>query len=79
MKPLWLMYKSPWAQGDMMGIIFKNGDGEYRSFSTHSGKINTGPEFSSTDFGLNSKKKKKRSFPSLDVKESKLCKQDVEI
>ncbi|XP_056896962.1 phosphatidylinositol 4,5-bisphosphate 3-kinase catalytic subunit delta isoform isoform X2 [Takifugu flavidus] len=26
MKPLWLMYKSPWAQGDMMGIIFKNGD-----------------------------------------------------
>lgn len=30
MKPLWLMYKSPWAQGDMMGIIFKNGDGEYQ-------------------------------------------------
>lgn len=24
------MYKSPWAQGDMMGIIFKNGDGEYQ-------------------------------------------------
>lgn len=30
MKPLWLMYKSPWTQGDMMGIIFKNGDGEYQ-------------------------------------------------
>lgn len=26
MKPLWLMYKNPWAQGDMVGIIFKNGD-----------------------------------------------------
>ncbi|XP_061832963.1 phosphatidylinositol 4,5-bisphosphate 3-kinase catalytic subunit delta isoform isoform X2 [Nerophis lumbriciformis] len=26
MKPLWLMYKSPWVQGDMVGIIFKNGD-----------------------------------------------------
>ncbi|XP_037131497.1 phosphatidylinositol 4,5-bisphosphate 3-kinase catalytic subunit delta isoform isoform X1 [Syngnathus acus] len=26
MKPLWLMYKTPWTQGDMMGIIFKNGD-----------------------------------------------------
>ncbi|XP_077370871.1 phosphatidylinositol 4,5-bisphosphate 3-kinase catalytic subunit delta isoform [Festucalex cinctus] len=26
MKPLWLMYKSPWTQGDMVGIIFKNGD-----------------------------------------------------
>ncbi|XP_049609967.1 phosphatidylinositol 4,5-bisphosphate 3-kinase catalytic subunit delta isoform isoform X2 [Syngnathus scovelli] len=26
MKPLWLMYKTPWNQGDMMGIIFKNGD-----------------------------------------------------
>ncbi|XP_051906883.1 phosphatidylinositol 4,5-bisphosphate 3-kinase catalytic subunit delta isoform isoform X1 [Hippocampus zosterae] len=26
MKPLWLMYKNPWTQGDMMGIIFKNGD-----------------------------------------------------
>nr|XP_057941491.1 phosphatidylinositol 4,5-bisphosphate 3-kinase catalytic subunit delta isoform [Doryrhamphus excisus] len=26
MKPLWLMYKSPCAQGDMVGIIFKNGD-----------------------------------------------------
>ena len=28
MKPLWLMYKSPWAHGDTMGVIFKNGDGE---------------------------------------------------
>lgn len=55
MKPLWLMYKSPWAQGDMVGIIFKNGDGEYRSFSTHSGKVNTVPDFSSTDFGINRK------------------------
>lgn len=36
MKPLWLMYKSPWSQGDMMGIIFKNGDGEYHPFGTHS-------------------------------------------
>lgn len=26
MKPLWLMYKNPSTQGDMMGIIFKNGD-----------------------------------------------------
>ncbi|XP_044067521.1 phosphatidylinositol 4,5-bisphosphate 3-kinase catalytic subunit delta isoform isoform X3 [Siniperca chuatsi] len=26
MKPLWLMYKNPLAQGDMVGIIFKNGD-----------------------------------------------------
>ncbi|XP_061689826.1 phosphatidylinositol 4,5-bisphosphate 3-kinase catalytic subunit delta isoform isoform X2 [Syngnathoides biaculeatus] len=26
MKPLWLMYKSPWTHGDMVGIIFKNGD-----------------------------------------------------
>ncbi|XP_056129734.1 phosphatidylinositol 4,5-bisphosphate 3-kinase catalytic subunit delta isoform isoform X2 [Lampris incognitus] len=26
MKPLWLMYKNQWAQGDMVGIIFKNGD-----------------------------------------------------
>ncbi|KAM9830598.1 phosphatidylinositol 4,5-bisphosphate 3-kinase catalytic subunit delta isoform isoform X2 [Syngnathus typhle] len=26
MKPLWFMYKTPWTQGDMMGIIFKNGD-----------------------------------------------------
>ncbi|XP_034029168.1 phosphatidylinositol 4,5-bisphosphate 3-kinase catalytic subunit delta isoform isoform X2 [Thalassophryne amazonica] len=26
MKPLWLMYKSSWIQGDMVGIIFKNGD-----------------------------------------------------
>lgn len=49
------MYKSPWAQGDMVGIIFKNGDGEYRSFSTHSGKVNTVPDFSSTDFGINRK------------------------
>ena len=30
MKPLWLMYKNPCAQGDMVGIIFKNGDGEIR-------------------------------------------------
>lgn len=44
MKPLWLMYKSPWAQGDMMGIIFKNGDGEY---------LHTVPDFSCTDFGVN--------------------------
>lgn len=28
MKPLWLMYKNPGSQGDMVGIIFKNGDGE---------------------------------------------------
>lgn len=28
MKPLWLMYKNPSTPGDMMGIIFKNGDGE---------------------------------------------------
>lgn len=54
-----------------MGIIFKNGDGEYRSFATHSGKVNTGPDFSSTDFGLN---RNKISFASLDVKVSKLCK-----
>uniref|UniRef100_A0A667WL72 phosphatidylinositol-4,5-bisphosphate 3-kinase n=1 Tax=Myripristis murdjan TaxID=586833 RepID=A0A667WL72_9TELE len=26
MKPLWLMYKNQWVQGDMVGIIFKNGD-----------------------------------------------------
>uniref|UniRef100_A0A665UAK8 phosphatidylinositol-4,5-bisphosphate 3-kinase n=1 Tax=Echeneis naucrates TaxID=173247 RepID=A0A665UAK8_ECHNA len=26
MRPIWLMYKNQWAQGDMMGIIFKNGD-----------------------------------------------------
>uniref|UniRef100_A0A3B4TX45 phosphatidylinositol-4,5-bisphosphate 3-kinase n=1 Tax=Seriola dumerili TaxID=41447 RepID=A0A3B4TX45_SERDU len=26
MKPLWLMYKNHWTQGDMVGIIFKNGD-----------------------------------------------------
>uniref|UniRef100_A0AAQ5XH59 phosphatidylinositol-4,5-bisphosphate 3-kinase n=1 Tax=Amphiprion ocellaris TaxID=80972 RepID=A0AAQ5XH59_AMPOC len=26
MKPLWLMYLNPSLQGDMMGIIFKNGD-----------------------------------------------------
>ncbi|XP_065817592.1 phosphatidylinositol 4,5-bisphosphate 3-kinase catalytic subunit delta isoform isoform X2 [Labrus bergylta] len=26
MKPLWLMYKNPCIQGDMVGIIFKNGD-----------------------------------------------------
>uniref|UniRef100_A0A672I5I1 Phosphatidylinositol-4,5-bisphosphate 3-kinase, catalytic subunit delta n=1 Tax=Salarias fasciatus TaxID=181472 RepID=A0A672I5I1_SALFA len=26
MKPLWLMYRNPLAQGDMVGIIFKNGD-----------------------------------------------------
>ncbi|XP_044207777.1 phosphatidylinositol 4,5-bisphosphate 3-kinase catalytic subunit delta isoform isoform X1 [Thunnus albacares] len=26
MKPLWLLYKNPSAQGDMVGIIFKNGD-----------------------------------------------------
>uniref|UniRef100_A0A671U1R8 phosphatidylinositol-4,5-bisphosphate 3-kinase n=1 Tax=Sparus aurata TaxID=8175 RepID=A0A671U1R8_SPAAU len=26
MKPLWLMYKNTCAQGDMVGIIFKNGD-----------------------------------------------------
>uniref|UniRef100_A0A3Q1J7B1 phosphatidylinositol-4,5-bisphosphate 3-kinase n=1 Tax=Anabas testudineus TaxID=64144 RepID=A0A3Q1J7B1_ANATE len=26
MKPLWLMYKNPGTQGDMVGIIFKNGD-----------------------------------------------------
>lgn len=30
MKPLWLMYKNTCAQGDMVGIIFKNGDGEIR-------------------------------------------------
>lgn len=71
MKPLWLMYKSPWGQGDMMGIIFKNGDGEYCSFSPHSGTVSTGPDFTSTDFGLN---RNKISFASLDVKESKLCK-----
>lgn len=28
MKPLWLIYKKPSDQGDMVGIIFKNGDGE---------------------------------------------------
>uniref|UniRef100_A0A3Q1EZR5 Phosphatidylinositol-4,5-bisphosphate 3-kinase, catalytic subunit delta n=1 Tax=Acanthochromis polyacanthus TaxID=80966 RepID=A0A3Q1EZR5_9TELE len=28
MKPLWLMYLNPCIQGDMIGIIFKNGDGE---------------------------------------------------
>lgn len=28
MKPLWLMYKNNLSQGDMVGIIFKNGDGE---------------------------------------------------
>ncbi|XP_053704433.1 phosphatidylinositol 4,5-bisphosphate 3-kinase catalytic subunit delta isoform isoform X2 [Synchiropus splendidus] len=26
MKPLWLMYKNPWAHEDMRGIIFKSGD-----------------------------------------------------
>ncbi|KAJ3586160.1 hypothetical protein NHX12_012561 [Muraenolepis orangiensis] len=26
MKPLWLMYKNQWVHGDLMGIIFKNGD-----------------------------------------------------
>uniref|UniRef100_A0A4W5LTD1 phosphatidylinositol-4,5-bisphosphate 3-kinase n=1 Tax=Hucho hucho TaxID=62062 RepID=A0A4W5LTD1_9TELE len=26
MKPLWLMYKNKWVQGDAVGIIFKNGD-----------------------------------------------------
>uniref|UniRef100_A0A3Q2QGT0 Phosphatidylinositol-4,5-bisphosphate 3-kinase, catalytic subunit delta n=1 Tax=Fundulus heteroclitus TaxID=8078 RepID=A0A3Q2QGT0_FUNHE len=26
MKPLWLMYKNPLEHGDMVGIIFKNGD-----------------------------------------------------
>uniref|UniRef100_A0A3Q0R4A5 phosphatidylinositol-4,5-bisphosphate 3-kinase n=1 Tax=Amphilophus citrinellus TaxID=61819 RepID=A0A3Q0R4A5_AMPCI len=26
MKPLWLMYRNPTAEGDMVGIIFKNGD-----------------------------------------------------
>uniref|UniRef100_A0A4W6CG33 phosphatidylinositol-4,5-bisphosphate 3-kinase n=1 Tax=Lates calcarifer TaxID=8187 RepID=A0A4W6CG33_LATCA len=26
MKPLWLMYKNHFTQGDMVGIIFKNGD-----------------------------------------------------
>uniref|UniRef100_A0A8C7SL55 phosphatidylinositol-4,5-bisphosphate 3-kinase n=1 Tax=Oncorhynchus mykiss TaxID=8022 RepID=A0A8C7SL55_ONCMY len=26
MKPLWLMYKNKWVQGDTVGIIFKNGD-----------------------------------------------------
>ncbi|KAG7227085.1 hypothetical protein INR49_022432 [Caranx melampygus] len=26
MRPLWLMYRNPWTQGDMVGIIFKNGD-----------------------------------------------------
>ncbi|XP_056454768.1 phosphatidylinositol 4,5-bisphosphate 3-kinase catalytic subunit delta isoform [Gadus chalcogrammus] len=26
MKPLWLMYKNQWVPGDLMGIIFKNGD-----------------------------------------------------
>lgn len=31
MKPLWLMYKNPIAQGDMMGIIFKNGDGKFQA------------------------------------------------
>lgn len=49
MKPLWLLYKSPWAQGDMMGIIFKNGDGEYHSFCTHSGKVDTVWGFSCVD------------------------------
>lgn len=38
MKPLWLMYKNPSTPGDMMGIIFKNGDGELR------GKTHTLPE-----------------------------------
>ena len=28
MKPLWLMYENHWAPADMVGIIFKNGDGE---------------------------------------------------
>ena len=28
MKPLWLMYKKRMTQGDTVGIIFKNGDGE---------------------------------------------------
>ncbi|XP_029994777.1 phosphatidylinositol 4,5-bisphosphate 3-kinase catalytic subunit delta isoform [Sphaeramia orbicularis] len=26
MKPLWMMYRNPFVQGDMVGIIFKNGD-----------------------------------------------------
>ncbi|CAB1329738.1 unnamed protein product, partial [Coregonus sp. 'balchen'] len=29
MKPLWLMYKNKWVQGDTVGIIFKNGDATY--------------------------------------------------
>lgn len=37
MKPLWLMYKNPLAQ-DMVGIIFKNGDGELQ------GNLNTWPD-----------------------------------
>lgn len=28
MKPLWLMYKNPSSPGDMVGVIFKNGDGK---------------------------------------------------
>lgn len=28
MKPLWLMFKNPAVEGDMVGIIFKNGDGK---------------------------------------------------
>lgn len=41
MKPLWLMYKNPSTQGDMMGIIFKNGDGEpHGKARTNSGRIN---------------------------------------
>lgn len=35
MKPLWLMYKSPWTHGDMNGIIFKNGDGELNTIHTN--------------------------------------------
>lgn len=27
MKPLWLMYRNTESQGNMVGIIFKNGDG----------------------------------------------------
>lgn len=35
------MYKNPSTQGDMMGIIFKNGDGEPRGKAqTNSGRIN---------------------------------------
>lgn len=74
MKPLWLMYKSPWAQGDMMGIIFKNGDGECRSFPTHSGKVKTVLDLCMTDFGIN---KKKIICKLVCEKGSRLCKQDV--